>query len=94
MAARARPVTDPTEVAKVMNLLLTRFPEYAVFPMPQPEEIRFTVRSQRWFPSLIIRKGLDTPILDGLANRTMRNATNGVALPQGWHASRGLIAHC
>jgi hypothetical protein len=46
------------------------------------------------FPSLIIRKGLDTPILDGLANRAMRNAPNRVALPQGWHASRGLLVHC
>jgi hypothetical protein len=29
MAAQAQPVTDPTEVAKAMNLLLTRYPEYA-----------------------------------------------------------------
>jgi len=40
MAAHAQPVTDPTEVAKVvMNLLQTRYPEYAAFPMPQSEEI-------------------------------------------------------
>ena len=35
MAAQAQPVTDPTEVAKAMNLLQTRYPEYAVFPMPE-----------------------------------------------------------
>ncbi|SRR6266404_4253660 len=39
MAAQAQPVTDPTEVAKAMNLLQTRYPEYAAFPMPKPEEI-------------------------------------------------------
>jgi hypothetical protein len=39
MAAQAQPVTDPTEVAKAMSLLGTRYPEYAAFPMPNPEEI-------------------------------------------------------
>jgi|SRR6516225_8447239 len=39
MAAQAQPVTDPTEVAKAMNLLVTRYPEYAAFPMPKSEEI-------------------------------------------------------
>ena len=39
MAALAQPVTDPSEVAKAMNLLVTRYPEYAAFPMPKPEEI-------------------------------------------------------
>jgi PPOX class probable F420-dependent enzyme len=39
MAAQAQPVTDPTEVAKAMNLLQTRYPEYAAFPMPKPEKI-------------------------------------------------------
>ena len=39
MAAEAEPVTDPTEVAKAMRLLSTRYPEYAPFPMPKPEEI-------------------------------------------------------
>ena len=33
-AAQAQPVTDATEVAKAM-----RYPEYAAFPMPKPEEI-------------------------------------------------------
>ena len=39
MAALAQPVTDPSEVAKAMNLLVTRYPEYAAFPMPKQEEI-------------------------------------------------------
>jgi nitroimidazol reductase NimA-like FMN-containing flavoprotein (pyridoxamine 5'-phosphate oxidase superfamily) len=39
MAAQAQPVTDPTERAKAMNLLGTRYPEYAAFPMPKSEEI-------------------------------------------------------
>ena len=39
MAAQARPVINPTEVAKTLNLLQTRYPEYAAFPMRKPEEI-------------------------------------------------------
>jgi nitroimidazol reductase NimA-like FMN-containing flavoprotein (pyridoxamine 5'-phosphate oxidase superfamily) len=39
MAAQAQPVTDSTEIAKAINLLQTRYPEYAAFPMPKPEEI-------------------------------------------------------
>jgi hypothetical protein len=39
MAAHAHPVTDPTEIAKALNLLVTRYLEYAAFPMPKPEEI-------------------------------------------------------
>jgi len=39
MAAQAQPVTNPTEVAKAINLLVTRYPEYASFPMPKPDEI-------------------------------------------------------
>src|SRR5215469_75801 len=39
MAAQAQPVSDPTEAAKAMNLLVTRYPEYAAFQMPKPEEI-------------------------------------------------------
>ena len=37
--AHAHPVTDPTEIAKALNLLGTRYPEYAALPMPKPEEI-------------------------------------------------------
>ena len=40
MAAHAYPVTDLVEIAKAMQLLGQRFPEYASFPMPKPEEIR------------------------------------------------------
>jgi nitroimidazol reductase NimA-like FMN-containing flavoprotein (pyridoxamine 5'-phosphate oxidase superfamily) len=39
MAALAQLVTDPTEVAKAMNLLGTRYPEYMSLPMPKPQEI-------------------------------------------------------
>jgi len=39
MAAQAQPVTDPTETAKALKLLGTRYPVYAAFPMPKPEEI-------------------------------------------------------
>jgi nitroimidazol reductase NimA-like FMN-containing flavoprotein (pyridoxamine 5'-phosphate oxidase superfamily) len=39
MAAEARRVYDSTEEAKAMNLLGMRYPEYAAFPMPKPEEI-------------------------------------------------------
>jgi nitroimidazol reductase NimA-like FMN-containing flavoprotein (pyridoxamine 5'-phosphate oxidase superfamily) len=40
MAAHAHPVTDPAELNKATNLLGQRYPEYAKFPMPKPEEIR------------------------------------------------------
>ena len=36
MAAHAYPVTDPAEVAKAMQLLGQRYPEYASFSMPKP----------------------------------------------------------
>jgi nitroimidazol reductase NimA-like FMN-containing flavoprotein (pyridoxamine 5'-phosphate oxidase superfamily) len=39
MAAQAQPVTDPTEAAKATGLLGKRYPEYAAFPMPKPEEV-------------------------------------------------------
>jgi hypothetical protein len=39
MAAHAHPVSDPTEIAKALNFLGTRYPEYAALPMPKPEEI-------------------------------------------------------
>ena len=29
------------ELGKAMNLLAQRYPEYAKFPMPKPDEIRF-----------------------------------------------------
>jgi general stress protein 26 len=39
MAAHTHPITDPTEIAKALNLLGTRYSEYAALPMPKPEEI-------------------------------------------------------
>jgi nitroimidazol reductase NimA-like FMN-containing flavoprotein (pyridoxamine 5'-phosphate oxidase superfamily) len=36
MAARARPVTDPAEAQKVMQLLMARYPEQQSFPLPMP----------------------------------------------------------
>src|SRR4051794_15913405 len=40
MAAHASPVTDPAEVVRAMQLLGQRYPEYASFSMPKPEDIR------------------------------------------------------
>ena len=58
MAAEVQPVADPTEVAKAMNLLVTRYPEYASFPMPKPDEIAvYRVVPNRTSP---IRALLDT----------------------------------
>ena len=39
MAARAEPVIDQNEVAKALDLLVKRYPEYAAYPPPKPEEI-------------------------------------------------------
>ena len=41
IAAHAYPVSEPAEFDKAMHLLGERYPEYAKFPMPKPEEIRF-----------------------------------------------------
>ncbi len=40
MAAHAHPVIDSAELAKAMKLLVERYPEYANYPAPKPEEIR------------------------------------------------------
>jgi hypothetical protein len=40
MAAHAETVDDQAEVAKALGLMPAKFPEYAAFPMPKPEEIR------------------------------------------------------
>ena len=40
MAAHARAMDDPAEIKKALDLLLVRYPEYAGFAMPKPEEIR------------------------------------------------------
>jgi nitroimidazol reductase NimA-like FMN-containing flavoprotein (pyridoxamine 5'-phosphate oxidase superfamily) len=63
MTAQAQPVTDPTEVAKAMNFLVTRYPEYASFPMPKPDEIAVYRVVSKVISSSIIRKGLGTRIL-------------------------------
>ena len=39
MAAIAEPVRDPLEVSKATNLLMQRYPEYAAYPAPKPDEI-------------------------------------------------------
>jgi nitroimidazol reductase NimA-like FMN-containing flavoprotein (pyridoxamine 5'-phosphate oxidase superfamily) len=39
MAARAQLLTDPAEAANALRLLARKYPEYAAFPMPKPEEI-------------------------------------------------------
>jgi general stress protein 26 len=39
MAAIAEPVRDPAEIAKATGLLLQRYPEYAAYPAPKPDEI-------------------------------------------------------
>jgi hypothetical protein len=39
MAALAYPADDPKEAAKAIELLGARYPEYAAFPMPKPQEI-------------------------------------------------------
>src|ERR1700687_307956 len=38
MAAQAQAVTDPTEIAKALVMLPRKYPGYAAFPMPKPEE--------------------------------------------------------
>src|SRR5689334_15138795 len=40
MAAHAQPVTDQNEVAKALALLIKRYPEYAAYPSPKPEDIQ------------------------------------------------------
>ena len=41
IAAVAEPVRDRAEVAKATGLLMKRYPEYAGYPAPKPEEILF-----------------------------------------------------
>jgi nitroimidazol reductase NimA-like FMN-containing flavoprotein (pyridoxamine 5'-phosphate oxidase superfamily) len=41
MAARAYPVTNTAEIARALDMLATKYPEYAVYPKPKPEEIMF-----------------------------------------------------
>lgn len=39
MAALAEPVNDTAELRKTINLLRMKYPEYAAFAMPRPEDI-------------------------------------------------------
>jgi len=39
MGALAEPVRDPAEVSKATSLLMKRYPEYAAYPTPKPDEI-------------------------------------------------------
>ncbi len=39
MAARAYPVSDPAETSRMLDILVTKYPEYAALPKPNPEEI-------------------------------------------------------
>ncbi len=39
MAALAEPVRGPEEVSKATDLLMQRYPEYAVYPTPSPDQI-------------------------------------------------------
>jgi nitroimidazol reductase NimA-like FMN-containing flavoprotein (pyridoxamine 5'-phosphate oxidase superfamily) len=38
MAAEAQAVTDPNEIAKALTMLPRKYPGYAAFPMPKPED--------------------------------------------------------
>jgi nitroimidazol reductase NimA-like FMN-containing flavoprotein (pyridoxamine 5'-phosphate oxidase superfamily) len=39
MAAIAEPVRDATEISKATGLLMKRYPEYAAYPAPSPDQI-------------------------------------------------------
>jgi len=40
MAAHAKPVEDPAELAKFTALLVKKYPEYAAMPQPEPGQVR------------------------------------------------------
>jgi hypothetical protein len=40
MAAHAFSIIDPAKIARAVQLLGQRYPEYASFPMPESEDIR------------------------------------------------------
>jgi nitroimidazol reductase NimA-like FMN-containing flavoprotein (pyridoxamine 5'-phosphate oxidase superfamily) len=41
MAARAYPVDDPAEMARILELMVAKFPEYRSLPQPDLAEIQF-----------------------------------------------------
>jgi len=74
MAALVQPVTDPSEVAKAMILLVTRYPEYAAFPMPKPEEIAVYRVLPKVISVLDYSKGSDTRVSSQFEPRQPQSA--------------------
>ena len=74
MAALAQTVTDPSEVAKAMILLVTRYPEYAAFPMPKPEEIAVYRLLPKVISVLDYSKGSDTRVSSQFEPRQPQSA--------------------
>lgn len=40
MAAHAQGVMDPNEIARILNMLPLKYPEYKAIALPKPEEVR------------------------------------------------------
>jgi hypothetical protein len=58
MAARARPVADPTEVARILNLLVSRYPPQPLpGPLPPPEAVRVFRLEPKFISLLDYSKG-------------------------------------
>ena len=57
MAARAYPMTDPAEMAKVLELMGSKFPEYVTLPQPDPSVIRLFMVVPEVVSILDYRKG-------------------------------------
>ena len=57
MAARAYAVTDPAEMAKVLELMGSKFPEYLTLPQPNPSAIRLFMVVPEVVSILDYRKG-------------------------------------
>jgi len=74
MAALVQPVTDSSEVAKAMILLVTRYPEYAAFPMPKPEEIAVYRVLPKVISVLDYSKGSDTRVSSQFEPRQPQSA--------------------
>src|SRR4029077_6453718 len=57
MAARAYSVTDPAEMAKVFELIGSKFPEYRTLPQPDPSAMRLFLVVPEVISILDYRKG-------------------------------------
>ena len=57
MAARAFAVTDPAELAKVLELIGSKFPEYRTLPQPDPSAMRLFLVVPEVISILDYRKG-------------------------------------